>query len=140
MAQIEAIERSTKKTTSYIKWLISFLMILLLCGTGIYGCIHVEKVDIKEKLNSPKVGDIYIYRYQRNQHVWFYSEKLSRIEKESLFFRQGIVETNKINLLDMNHDRSFVSQEIKKNKKDLYLLMKEKGKDQLVIVSIKRNK
>ncbi len=106
----------------------AILSFVLMTGCGI------NSVN-KQQLENVKVGDILVYRFQKDGKSWFYSDKITRIENGKIYYNPG-----KSEVTAGNDDRVMVFQTDKEGsitKDELLKYETEQGDDKKVVIWIK---
>lgn len=110
-----------------LKLLFVFAVLALTLGCGI------NSVS-KRQLEEVKAGDVITYRYQKGGKSWFYSDKVTRVDGDKIFYNPSRNEStagNDTRLKD--HD---TSRELSMSKADLLKFETEQGEDRKVVIWI----
>jgi hypothetical protein len=109
-------------------------IVLALAGSAFALACGINSVT-KQELDAVKPGDILVYRYQKNGKSWFYADKITRIEGDSVYYNPSKNEGTSGNderLKDFDTTREqFIA------KQDLLKYETEQGEDRKVIIWIK---
>lgn len=86
----------------------------------------------KRQLEAVKAGDVITYRYQKGGKSWFYSDKVTRIDGDKLYYNPSRNEStagNDSRLKD--HD---TSRELSMSKAELLKFETEQGEERKVVI------
>ncbi len=89
----------------------------------------------KQQLEQMKAGDVLVYRFQKNGKTWFYTDKITRIEGDTIFYNPSKKEGSAGNddrLRDFATDK-----EASISKAELLKYETEQGNDKKVIIWIR---
>jgi hypothetical protein len=102
-------------------------------------CLFISACGInsvtKEQLDRVKAGDVLVYRFQKNGKSWFYADKITRIDGDTVYYNPGKMEATA-----GNDDRlkDFVTdKEGSIARTDLLKYTTEQGDDKKVIIWIR---
>ena len=102
-------------------------------------CLFISACGInsvtKEQLDRVKAGDVLVYRFQKNGKSWFYADKITRIDGDTIYYNPGKMEATA-----GNDDRlkDFVTdKEGSIARTDLLKYTTEQGDDKKVIIWIR---
>jgi hypothetical protein len=102
-------------------------------------CLFISACGInsvtKEQLAGVKAGDVLVYRFQKNGKSWFYADKITRIDGDTIYYNPGKMEATA-----GNDDRlkDFVTdKEGSIARAELLKYATEQGDDKKVIIWIK---
>ena len=89
----------------------------------------------RAQLEAVKPGDVLVYRYQKEGKSWFYADKITRIEGDTLYFNPSDKEgtagnDERLKVFDTNRELSI-------KKQDLLKYETEQGDDKKVIIWIR---
>lgn len=87
----------------------------------------------KEELANVKVGNVLVYRFQKNDKSWFIADKITRIEGNTIYFVMGKMEANKGSDARI---RDFGTDEGSITKDELLKFSEEQGENQKKIIWI----
>ncbi len=89
----------------------------------------------RQQLEQVKAGDVLVYRFQKEGKTWFYADKITRIEGDTIFYNPSKKEGSAGNddrLKDFATDK-----ESSISKAELVKYATEQGDDKKVIIWIK---
>jgi hypothetical protein len=89
----------------------------------------------RAQLEAVKPGDVLVYRYQKGDKSWFYADKITKIEGDTVYYNPSRSEatSGKDQSLQNNFDRD---RELSIKKADLLKYESEQGDDRKVIIWI----
>ena len=88
----------------------------------------------KAQLEGVKVGDVVVYRYQKDGKSWFYADKIVRIEGDKIYYNPSQKEGTAGN--DERLKTFDTSRELSTTKADLLKYETEQGDERKVIIWI----
>ncbi len=109
------------------------LLVIILVGLLISAC-GVNSVT-PQQLEQVKVGDVLVYRFQKDGKSWFYADKITRIEGDTIFFNPSKKEGTAGN--DERLKEFATDKESSIAKAELLKYATEQGADKKVIIWIK---
>ncbi|MEP7213150.1 MAG: hypothetical protein ABI791_08755 [Acidobacteriota bacterium] len=88
----------------------------------------------KEQLGAVKTGDVLVYRFQKDGKSWFYADKITRIEGDTIYYNPSSKEgtsgnDERIKTFDTKRELSIKNDE-------LFKFDTEQGDDRKVIIWI----
>ena len=88
----------------------------------------------KEQLAAVKTGDVLVYRFQKDGKSWFYADKITRIEGDTIYYNPSSKEgtsgnDERIKTFDTKRELSITKDELAK-------FDTEQGEDRKVIIWI----
>ncbi len=87
----------------------------------------------KAQLEAVKPGDVLVYRYQKDGKSWFYADKITRIEGDTIYYNQS---ENEGTSGKDDRIKTFVTRESSMPKADLLTFDTEQGPQKKVIIWI----
>ena len=112
-------------TRARFLFVVAVLAFTLSCG--------VNSVS-KSQLEGVKPGDVITYRYQKGGKSWFYSDKVTRVDGDKLYYNPSRNEStagNDTRLKDYD-----TSRELSMSKADLLNFETEQGEERKVVIWI----
>ena len=110
------------------RWFLIILTIVVLglaCGANSVTKAELEKV---------KVGDVLVYRYQKEGKSWFYADKITRIEGDKIYYNPSSKEGTAGN--DERLKTFETTKELSTTKAELLKYDTEQGDERKVIIWI----
>ena len=106
----------------------TILSVILMVGCGINSVT-------KQQLENVKAGDILVYRFQKDDKSWFYSDKITRIENGKIYYNPGKMEAtagndDRLNAFQTDKEGSITKDELLKYET-------EQGDEKKVVIWIK---
>ncbi|MEW6130410.1 MAG: hypothetical protein AB1757_25475 [Acidobacteriota bacterium] len=89
----------------------------------------------KEQLEQVKAGDVLVYRFQKDGKSWFYADKITRIEGDTIFYNPSKKEGTAGN--DDRLKEFITDKELSIAKAELLKYATEQGDEKKVIIWIK---
>jgi hypothetical protein len=108
--------------------LITLLVFILLSGCGV-------NTVTRQQLEQVKAGDVLVYRFQKDGKSWFYADKITRIEGETIFYNPSKKEGTAGN--DERLKEFATDKESSISKSKLLKYETEQGNERKVIIWIK---
>lgn len=105
----------------------------ILCLGAFAAACGINSVT-KQELENVKVGDVLVYRYQKNGKSWFYADKITRIEADEIFYNPSKSESTSGS--DARLQDFQTAGESSMLKTDLYKYESEQGDEQKKIIWI----
>ena len=110
---------------------VSYLIVLAVFF-ALLGC-GINSVS-KRQLEAVKAGDLITYRYQKQGKSWFYTDKVTRVEGDKVYYNPSKSESTAGNDSRLqNHD---TSRELSIPKAELLKFETEQGDDRKVVIWI----
>jgi hypothetical protein len=104
-----------------------FASILLSAACGINSVTKAE-------LEKVKAGDTVVYRYQKDGKSWFYADKITRVDGDTLYYNPG---TNEVTAGNDSRVYKFdTDRQLEIKRADLLKYDTEQGDDRKVIIWI----
>lgn len=111
------------------------LLILTLLVSAFVAAVSACGINsvTKEELAKVKVGNVLVYRFQKNGKSWFVADKVTRIEGDKIYFVMGKMEADKGSDARI---RDFGTDEDSITKDELLKFSEEQGENQKKIIWI----
>ena len=90
----------------------------------------------KEQLANVKPGDVMVYRYQKDGKSWFYADKITRIDGDTIYYNASDKEGTSVG--DERIKSFDTRREIPISKEKLATFETEQGDDRKVITAIQQ--
>ena len=100
---------------------------LVICACGI-------NTVSKSELEAVKPGNVLTYRYKKGDKDWFYADKITRIDGDTIYYNASKNESTKGN--DVRIKDFDTTQELSMKKADLLKYETEQGDDKKTIIWI----
>jgi len=112
---------------------LKYTLIFAVAVASLIAACGVNSVT-KAQLEAVKVGDVLVYRYQKDGKSWFYADKITRIEGDKIYFNPSDKEGTAGN--DERIKSFDKTRELSMPKADLLKFENEQGDDRKVIIWI----
>jgi hypothetical protein len=107
-------------------------LFILLAIVSVFLACGINSVT-KAQLEAVKPGDVLTYRFQKDGKSWFYSDKVTRIEGDKIYYNPSKSEatSGRSDIRDFD-----ASRELSISKADLLKYETEQGDDRKVVIWI----
>jgi hypothetical protein len=110
------------------------LIVLCLAAATVFGGACGINTVTQSELEQVKAGTVLTYRYKKGDKDWFYSDKVTRVDGDTIYYNPSRNESTKGN--DVRIKDFDTSQELSIKKADLLKYATEQGDDKKTIIWI----
>src|SRR4030095_10310454 len=108
------------------------LIVLCLAAVAVLGSACGINTVTKSELEAVKPGNVITYRYKKEGKDWFYSDKVTRVDADTIYYNPSRNESTKGN--DARIRDFDTSQELSIKKADLLKYETEQGDEKKTII------